>query len=178
MGLRHARLSTCETPTGGAMSGPSGAKAATSKPAAAHAPRPNVRTNPKPLDPQSPRNGMPESVTCPSSKTTAPGAHEGHIRDPVTPPRSPKGSPTRSPKGAAQPKGSPKGSPNNSTGAAQPRELPKGSPKRSPQANVVSTFKCSACHALMAWEDVGCQQGEHITNANPASVMSHLWPEG
>ena len=141
------------------MSGPSGAKAATSKPAAAHAPRPNVRTNPKPLDPQSPRNGMPESVACPSPKDTAPRAHEGHIRDPVTPPRSPKGSPMRSPKGAAQPKGSHKGSPNNSTGAAQPRELPKGSPKRSPQANVVSTFKCSACHALMAWEDVGCQQG-------------------
>ena len=75
------------------MSGSSGAKAATNKPAAA-----NARANPNRLAPESPRKGRPGGVTCPSPQT-----------------------PTRSPKCAAQPKGSPKGPPKSSPKGAEQR---------------------------------------------------------
>ena len=118
-GLRHARISPCETPTCGAMSGASSAKATTSKPAAA--------IIPARLAPMSPRKGRPGDLTCRSPTNARPGAHKDHSTDPVTPPMSPKGSPTRSPKGATQPKGSPKGSPKSSSkSAARPRGRLRG----------------------------------------------------
>ena len=64
LGLRHARLSTCEAPSGGAMSESFGAKVAALKRAAANRPRPTAqaplkpaqaRTNLKRVAPESPK---------------------------------------------------------------------------------------------------------------------------